>query len=93
MKTPRFLLWLAATCVLLLGLSARAEKLTIAAAADLKFAMDEIVTTFKASHPGTFQLTSPFPLRWPKQALRAGRLRPMPSDAWCCGAPAWMPPV
>ena len=52
MKAPRFLLWLAATCVLLLGLSARAEKLTIAAAADLKFAMDEIVTTFKATQPG-----------------------------------------
>ena len=52
MKAPRFLLWLAATCVLLLGLSARAEKLTIAAAADLKFAMDEIVTTIKATQPG-----------------------------------------
>lgn len=36
---------------LLLSLSAHAEKMTIAAAADLKFAMDEIVSTFKLSHP------------------------------------------
>jgi molybdate transport system substrate-binding protein len=32
--------------------AARAEKATIAAAADLKFAMDEIVASFKTSHPG-----------------------------------------
>jgi len=38
--------------VLLLALSAHAEKITIAAAADLKFAMDEIVTTFKKTSPG-----------------------------------------
>lgn len=31
---------------------AHAEKITVAAAADLKFAMDEIVTTFKSSHAG-----------------------------------------
>lgn len=30
---------------------AHAEKITIAAAADLKFAMDEIVSTFKTTHP------------------------------------------
>jgi molybdate transport system substrate-binding protein len=29
-----------------------AEKITIAAAADLKFAMDEIVASFRAAHPG-----------------------------------------
>jgi len=39
-------------CFLLLTASAHAEKITVAAAADLKFAMDEIVTTFKTSHPG-----------------------------------------
>lgn len=37
---------------LLLATTARAEKITIAAAADLKFALDEIVTSFKASQPG-----------------------------------------
>lgn len=37
--------------LLLLSLSAHAEKITIAAAADLKFAMDEIVTTFKKTNP------------------------------------------
>lgn len=36
--------------VLGLALSAHAEKITIAAAADLKFALDEIVATFKKSH-------------------------------------------
>lgn len=35
----------------LLALSAHAEKITIAAAADLKFALDEIVTTFRKTHP------------------------------------------
>lgn len=34
-------------CALLLATAAHAEKITIAAAADLKFAMDEIVATFK----------------------------------------------
>jgi len=37
---------------LLAANSAHAEKITIAAAADLKFAMDEIVAGFKAGHPG-----------------------------------------
>jgi molybdate transport system substrate-binding protein len=36
---------------LLLSLSVHAATLTIAAAADLKFAMDEIVTAFKQGHP------------------------------------------
>lgn len=36
---------------LLLSISTHAEKITVAAAADLKFAMDEIVTTFKAANP------------------------------------------
>ncbi len=42
---------LLAAGAMLLALSAHAEKITIAAAADLKFAMDEIVTTFKQAHP------------------------------------------
>jgi molybdate transport system substrate-binding protein len=37
-------------CSMLLALSAHAEKITIAAAADLKFAMDEIVSTYKKAH-------------------------------------------
>jgi molybdate transport system substrate-binding protein len=43
---------LLAACALLLALSAHAEKITIAAAADLKFAMDEIITTFKKTNAG-----------------------------------------
>jgi molybdate transport system substrate-binding protein len=39
-------------CALLLSLSAQAGKITIAAAADMKFAMDEIITTFKKVNPG-----------------------------------------
>lgn len=39
-------------CSLLLSLSAHAEKITVAAAADLKFAMDEIVITFKKANSG-----------------------------------------
>ncbi len=39
-------------CSLLLATTAHAEKITIAAAADLKFAMDEIVTGFNKNHPG-----------------------------------------
>ena len=42
-------LWL--VCSLLIATAAHAEKVTVAAAADLKFAMDEIVTTFKTAHP------------------------------------------
>lgn len=37
---------------LALALSAHAGKVTIAAAADLKFALDEIVTRFQQTHPG-----------------------------------------
>ena len=39
-------------CSLLAATTAHAEKITIAAAADLKFAMDEIVSGFKSSYPG-----------------------------------------
>ena len=39
-------------CSLILSFSAHAEKITVAAAADLKFAMDEIVTSFKSTSPG-----------------------------------------
>jgi molybdate transport system substrate-binding protein len=38
------------SCLVLPGAMARAEKITIAAAADLKFAMDEIVTAFKKAN-------------------------------------------
>ena len=37
--------------LVLASVSARAESITIAAAADLKFAMDDIVATFEAGHP------------------------------------------
>jgi len=36
---------------LLSGVTAHAEKITVAAAADLKFALEEIVTAFSAAHP------------------------------------------
>ncbi|MGY6214832.1 molybdate ABC transporter substrate-binding protein [Methylolobus aquaticus] len=39
-------------CSLLLVQAVKAEKITIAAAADLKFAMDEIVAQFKGANPG-----------------------------------------
>lgn len=42
---------LLAICSLLLALSVQAEKVTVAAAADLKFAMDEIVTLFRKTNP------------------------------------------
>ena len=48
MKLPRPLLL---ACSLFFATMAHAEKVTVAAAADLKFAMDEIVTTFKKGHP------------------------------------------
>lgn len=48
MKVARSLLF---ACSLLLSLAAHAEKITIAAAADLKFAMDEIVGQFRTAHP------------------------------------------
>ena len=38
-------------CLTFLSISAQAEKITIAAASDLKFAMDEIVSTFKKANP------------------------------------------
>ncbi len=38
---------------LFVATTVHAEKITVAAAADLKFAMDEIVTSFKQSHAGT----------------------------------------
>ena len=52
MKTFRFFAPWLLVCSTLLAQSAQAEKLTIAAAADLKFAMDEIVATFTKSNPG-----------------------------------------
>jgi molybdate transport system substrate-binding protein len=48
-KPLKFLL---AAGAMWLALCAHAEKITIAAAADLKFAMDEIITTFKKANPG-----------------------------------------
>jgi molybdate transport system substrate-binding protein len=39
-------------CSLLVATAANAEKITVAAAADLKFAMDEIVTGFNKNHSG-----------------------------------------
>jgi molybdate transport system substrate-binding protein len=48
----RLLKLLVLVVALLLATTARAEKITIAAAADLKFALDEIVAGFKASQPG-----------------------------------------
>jgi molybdate transport system substrate-binding protein len=38
-------------CALLFAAAAHAEKVTVTAAADLKFAMDEIVATFKKANP------------------------------------------
>jgi molybdate transport system substrate-binding protein len=52
MLIPRFLTWALSVCVLLLAVTAHAEKITIAAAVDLKFGMDDIVLAFKASNPG-----------------------------------------
>lgn len=52
MRSPRWrLLALFAVASGLAG-AGRAETITVAAAADLKFAMDEIVTAFEAAHPG-----------------------------------------
>lgn len=51
MKHPMtFIKPILAVCALLLSLSAQAGQITVAAAADLKFAMDEIVATFKQTH-------------------------------------------
>jgi molybdate transport system permease protein len=43
---------LAAACVLCAAAAAPAETITVAAAADLKPAMDELVAAFRATHPG-----------------------------------------
>lgn len=40
-------------CLLALGLPGQAAELNVAAAADLKFALDELVTEFHAGQPGT----------------------------------------
>lgn len=39
-------------CLMLVALPAHAEKITVAAAADLKFALDEIVIAFRQANPG-----------------------------------------
>ncbi|MGQ9723881.1 MAG: molybdate ABC transporter substrate-binding protein [Tepidimonas sp.] len=48
----KFLRPLLLACSMLLAATAHAEKITVAAAADLKFAMAEIVAAFKKAHPG-----------------------------------------
>ena len=40
-------------CLCLFGASVRAAELSVAAAADLKFALDELVTEFQTKHPST----------------------------------------
>ncbi len=56
-RTLRTIARLAAASVLaglsLLPVETRAEKITVAAAADLKFAMDEIVANFRTANPGS----------------------------------------
>ncbi len=51
MKLLHPLRYLLLTCLLLFAAMAHAEKVRVAAAADLKFAMDEIVGAFKKIHP------------------------------------------
>jgi molybdate transport system substrate-binding protein len=51
MQLLRPLLFACVLLSLLCAAAAHAEKITIAAAADLKFAMDEIVTAFQQTHP------------------------------------------
>lgn len=48
----KFILHCVVAMMLLVSGAARAEKILIAAASDLKFAMDEIVISFRAAHPG-----------------------------------------
>lgn len=48
----KFVKALLLSCTVFLSLAAHAEKITVAAAADLKFAMDEIVINFKKASPG-----------------------------------------
>lgn len=52
MKISRCFKSILAIATLLLAFSAHAEKITVAAAADLKFAMEELVVAFKKSNPG-----------------------------------------
>jgi molybdate transport system substrate-binding protein len=52
MKFVKILTAAAIACLLALGPASAAEKVTIAAAADLKFAMDEIAESFRKAHPG-----------------------------------------
>ena len=49
-KSFCFLVAGALVCLVSLASARAAEKITVAAAADLKFAMDEIIASFKASH-------------------------------------------
>lgn len=49
MKFAKCLLF---ACLLFLSMSIHAEKITVAAASDLKFAMDEIISTFKNANSG-----------------------------------------
>jgi molybdate transport system substrate-binding protein len=42
----------AISCLFMMAPASAADKLTIAAAADLKFPMDEIVASFRKAHPG-----------------------------------------
>lgn len=51
-KTMRTGIYLLFALSLLFAAPARADKITVAAAADLKFAMDEIVARFKKDNPG-----------------------------------------
>lgn len=52
MKTYPLYLSMLVVCTILQTLPAHADQITIAAAADLKFAMDEIAATFKKANPG-----------------------------------------
>jgi molybdate transport system substrate-binding protein len=52
MKFLKYLTAGALACLLSWTPAGAVEKITIAAAADLKFAMDEIIVSFRASHPG-----------------------------------------
>jgi molybdate transport system substrate-binding protein len=52
MKLVKILTAAAIACLSALGPANAAEKITIAAAADLKFAMDEIAESFRKAHPG-----------------------------------------
>lgn len=51
-QTDRLRLALAAMCLLVLSPLSHGEKITIAAASDLKFAMAEVVEAFRRQHPG-----------------------------------------